>query len=118
MTQEEKDDLKLAAFKKHAQWIISTNPEDTAVYLLKDKTDSNNWGFLVVSLEGESLDNHCGDCQRESIVFYKFGAITEISCPPSIGIVGPTKFGRILDGLEKELLGKFSLCEKIGGYNE
>jgi hypothetical protein len=47
MTQEEKDDLKLAAFKKHAQWITTTNPEDKAVYLLKDKTDSNHWGFLV-----------------------------------------------------------------------
>ena len=115
MTQEEKDDLKLAAFKKHAQWIISTNPEDTAVYLLKDKTDSNNWGFLVVSLEGESLDNHCGDCQRESIVFYKFKGTPEMPYIAMIGIVGPTKFQRILDESEKELLENFILCEKIGG---
>jgi hypothetical protein len=68
-------------------------------------------------MEGESLDNHCGDCQRESIIFYKFKETTEIPYPATIGIVGPTKFGRILDGLEKELLGKFSLCEKIGGHN-
>jgi hypothetical protein len=69
MTQEEKDETKLAAFKEHAQWITATNPEDKAVYLLKDKTDSNHWGFLVVSTEGESLDNHCGDCKRESVLF-------------------------------------------------
>jgi hypothetical protein len=117
MTQEEKDEMKLAAFKEHAQWIISTNPEDTAVYLLKDKTDSNNWGFLVVDQLGESLDNHCGDCQRESIVFYKFKGTPEMPYIAIIGIVGPTKFQRILDGSEKELLENFILCEKIGGYN-
>lgn len=117
MTQEEKDDLKLAAFKKHAQWIIATNPEDKAVYLLKDKTDSNNWGFLVVSMEGESLDNHCGDCKRESVLFYKFRGTPEMPCPAMFGIVGPTKFKRILDGSEKDLLGKFGLREQIGGYN-
>ena len=117
MTQEEKDDLKLAAFKKHAQWIIATNPEDKSVYLLKDKIDSNNWGFLVVSMEGESLDNHCGDCQRESIVFYKFKGTPEMPYIASIGIVGKTKLQRILDGSEKELLENFILCEKIGGYN-
>jgi hypothetical protein len=117
MTQEEKDDLKLAAFKKHAQWIIATNPEDKAVYLLKDKTDSNNWGFLVVSMEGESLDNHCGDCKRESVLFYKFRGTPEMPYPAMFGIVGPTKFKRILDGSEKDLLGKFGLREQIGGYN-
>lgn len=117
MTQEEKDDLKLAAFKEHAQWIISTNPEDKAVYLLKDKTDSNSWGFLVVSMEGESFDTHCGDCQREQVILYKFRGTPEMPYPTIFGIVGETKFKRILDGLEKELLGKFSLCEKIGGHN-
>ena len=117
MTQEEKDDLKLAAFKKHAQWIISTNPEDKSVYLLKDETDSNNWGFLVVSLEGESLDNHCGDCQREQVIFYSFRGTPELPYRAIFGIVGETKFGLILDGSEKELLENFILCEKIGGYN-
>ena len=113
MTQEEKEDLKLAAFKKHAQWIIFTNPEDKSVYLLKDKTDSNNWGFLVVSLEGETLDNHCGDCQRESIVFYKFKGTPEMPYIAMIGIVGPTKFGRILDGSEAELINNMTLEEQL-----
>ena len=112
MTQE-KDEMKLAAFKKHAQWIISTNPEDTSVYLLKDKTDSSNWGFLVVSLEGESLDNHCGDCQRESIVFYKFRGTPEMHYPAMFGIVGPTKFKRILDGSELELINNMTLEEQL-----
>ena len=112
MTQE-KDEMKLAAFKKHAQWIISTNPEDKSVYLLKDKTDSNNWGFLVVSLEGESLDNHCGDCQRESIVFYKFRGTPEMHYPAMFGIVGPTKFKRILDGSELELINNMTLEEQL-----
>jgi len=113
MTQEEKDDLKLAAFKKHAQWIIATNPEDKAVYLLKDKTDSNNWGFLVVSLEGESLDNHCGDCQRESIVFYKFSGTPELPYRAIFGIVGETKFKRIQDGSELELINNMTLEEQL-----
>lgn len=113
MTQEEKDDLKLAAFKKHAQWIISTNPEDKSVYLLKDKIDSNNWGFLVVSLEGESLDNHCGDCQREQVVFYSFRGTPELPYPAIFGIVGETKFGRILDGSEAELINNMTLEEQL-----
>ena len=112
MTQE-KDEMKLAAFKEHAQWITATNPEDKAVYLLKDKTDSNNWGFLVVSTEGESLDNHCGDCQRESIVFYKFRGTPEMHYPAMFGIVGPTKFKRILDGSELELINNMTLEEQL-----
>ena len=117
MTQEEKDELKLAAFKEHAEWIISISIEDMAVHLLKDKTDSSIWGFLVVDQLGESLDNHCGDCQRESILFYRFKGTPEMPYIAIIGIVGPTKFQRILDGSEKELLENFILCEKIGGYN-
>ena len=113
MTQEEKDEMKLAAFKKHAQWIISTNLEDKSVYLLKDKTDSNNWGFLVVSLEGESLDNHCGDCQREQVIFYSFRGTPELPYRAIFGIVGETKFGRILDGSEAELINNMTLEEQL-----
>ena len=113
MTQEEKDDLKLAAFKKHAQWIIATNPEDKSVYLLKDKIDSNNWGFLVVSMEGESFDTHCGDCQRESIMFYKFRGTPEMPYRAIFGIVGPTKFKRIQDGFELELINNMTLEEQL-----
>ena len=113
MTQEEKDDLKLAAFQKHAQWIIATNPEDKAVYLLKDKTDSNNWGFLVVSMEGESFDNHCGDCQREQVILYKFRGTPEMPYPAIFGIVSETKFERIQDGSELELINNMTLEEQL-----
>jgi len=118
MTQEEKDAMKLESYKEYAKWILSNNPEDKSVYLFKNQQDSNKWGFLIVGQEGEDLDNHCSDCQQEKIILYKFSGTPDFPYNTIFGIIGPTKFKRIQDGSEKELLGNYILCEQIGGQSE
>jgi hypothetical protein len=105
MTQEEKDETKLAAFKKHAQWIVSTSPEkNTTVYLVIETKNPDNWGLLVVTPDNTNTD--------ETVEFMKFKGTKDIPYTVTIGTINPTLLSKhILN--QSNLLNNFTLSEKL-----
>ena len=97
---------KLAAFKKHAQWIVATSPEkNTTVYLVTETKTPDNWGLLVVT-----PDNHPDT--NETVEFFKFKGTPDIPYPVTIGTTTTSLLSEHTHN-RSNLLNNFALSEKL-----
>lgn len=98
---------KLDKFISHAKETQTSTTK--AVYLVVRNSDTNSWGLLYISEEGEESDNHCEQCQTEPISF--FGFKFDENSNVLIGDIGPTKFQKIQTN--PNILGGFHIKQQL-----